>query len=155
MTIIIGQGPLGRPFPILVGLKYYTLFVTKWIPNQCIIHACTEPHPYLIKTVNLYETTALQLIALLFHFPNLRSATYTVSLGGGMALARGVSCITNQITDHSAPYWYEPCTAAINNIRVLDECWRMIGEHNTLSLRHVPFKTNSFEGYRLLITLSF
>ena len=45
-----------------------------------------------------------------------------VTLGGGVALAGRVSCITDQITDHFAPYCGELQVSAINNIKVLDEC---------------------------------
>ena len=59
---------------------------------------------------------------------------------GGVALAWGI-LITDQITDHYAPYCDELRYGAINEIRVLAECWRMIGEHNPLSLRHLlPYK---------------
>ena len=54
---------------------------------------------------------------------------------GGVALAWGIR-ITDQITDHFAPYCYELRTTAINEIRVLAECWRMGQEHNTHLLRH-------------------
>ena len=47
-----------------------------------------------------------------------------VTLGGGVALAGGI-LITDQITYHYAPYCYELRTTAINEIRVLAECWRM------------------------------
>ena len=43
---------------------------------------------------------------------------------GGVALAWG-TLITDQITDHFAPYCSELPTTAINEIRVLAECWRM------------------------------
>ena len=40
---------------------------------------------------------------------------------GGVALAGGIP-ITDQITDHFAPYCYELGTTAINKIRVLAAC---------------------------------
>jgi len=40
---------------------------------------------------------------------------------GGYGTRRGMSCITDQITDHFAPYCSEPSNGAINEIRVLDE----------------------------------
>ena len=45
--------------------------------------------------------------------------------------------ITDQITDHYAPYCYELRATAINEIRVLAECWRMGYQHNSLRLRHL------------------
>ena len=56
--------------------------------------------------------------------------------GGGVALAGGI-LITDHITDHYAPYCYELRTTAINEIRVLAECWRMGYQHNSLRLRHL------------------
>jgi hypothetical protein len=49
---------------------------------------------------------------------------------------QGGILITDQITDHYAPYCSELRTTAINEIRVLAECWRMGYQHNTLSVRH-------------------
>ena len=45
-------------------------------------------------------------------------------------------CNTDQITDHFAPYCSELGNAAINDIRALDECWRMIRDMNSHLLRH-------------------
>jgi hypothetical protein len=53
----------------------------------------------------------------------------------GLGTCRGI-LITDQITDHYAPYCYELRTTAINEIRVLAECWRMGYQHNSLRLRH-------------------
>ena len=49
----------------------------------------------------------------------------------------------NQIDNHSAPYCYELSIAAINDHSDLLNYWRIIREHNTLSVRHI-FLINIF-----------
>ena len=57
---------------------------------------------------------------------------------GGYGTCEGISpkWITDQITDHFAPYCYELSTAAINKIRVLAACWRSAGASTSHLLRH-------------------
>ena len=123
-----------------------------WIPNQYIITWMSRAFPQSNKNSQHSQNSYTMLSSLRFHSANLRSGTYTVSLGGGVALA-GESCITDQITDHLPPYWHELALRGSNKIRVLDECWRMNGEHNTLSLRHMPPESNIRLGHKHQIIL--
>ena len=52
----------------------------------------------------------------------LDQACVQYTLGDGVALVGGASCVTDQITDHFAPHCYELGNAAINKIRVLAAC---------------------------------
>jgi len=56
-------------------------------------------------------------------------------LGGGVAHARGGVCITDQITDHYAPYCSELRYAVSIDYIELADYWWMQQEMNTLSVR--------------------
>ena len=62
---------------------------------------------------------------------NLRSGSYTASLGGGVALVP--QSITDQITDQYAPYCSELGDGVSNETRVLDVTWCRVRASNPSS----------------------
>ena len=101
-----------------------------------LLLACREPSPSQIKTVNIAETNTPCSVVYGFVHPISGQAWIRYPQEVGLHSQGSVSCVTDPITDHFTPYCGELQDSAINEIRVLDECWRIIRELNTLSLRH-------------------